>query len=128
RWNAVTGDVSQVTQGAGLVNGGREPSSACGASKHALVCVVSAASRPPRLELVEIESGRHRVLFDPNAALAIEMQALSPRLLRWTDAEARRFTGQFYPAVGIGNGKPPLFISYYACTGFARGGYGDEWP
>ena len=128
RWNVVTGNVSPVTQGMGLINGGREPSSACGASKHALACVVAAASRPPRLELLEIESGRRRVLFDPNAALAIEMQALSPRLLRWTDAGGRQFTGQLYPAVSVGDGKPPLFISYYTCTGFVRGGYGDEWP
>jgi dipeptidyl aminopeptidase/acylaminoacyl peptidase len=128
RWNVATGHVSPVTRGDGLVNGGRDPSSACGASEHVLVCVVSAAGRPPRLELVEIESGRQHVLLDPNAALAEEMQALSPRLLRWTDAAGRPFTGQFYPAARTGSGGPPLFISYYACTGFVRGGYGDEWP
>jgi len=128
RWNVATGHVSPVTRGDGLVNGGRDPSSACGASEHVLVCVVSAAGRPPRLELVEIESGRQHVLLDPNAALAEEMQALSPRLLRWTDARGRGFTGQFYPATRTGSGRPPLFISYYACRGFVRGGYGDEWP
>ncbi|MGJ4728107.1 Atxe2 family lasso peptide isopeptidase [Luteimonas sp. SDU101] len=128
RWNVVTGHVSPVTRGDGLVNGGRDPSAACGASEHVLVCVVSAAGRPPRLELVEIESGRHRVLLDPNAALAEEMQALSPRLVRWTDARRRGFTGQFYPATRTASGRPPLFISYYACRGFVRGGYGDEWP
>jgi len=128
RWNVVTGHVSPVTRGDGLVNGGRDPSSACGASEHVLVCVVSAADRPPRLEFVEIESGRHRVLLDPNAALAEEIQALSPRLLRWTDATGRGFTGQFYPATKTAGGRPPLFISYYACRGFVRGGYGDEWP
>jgi hypothetical protein len=52
-----------------------------------------------------------------------------PRLLRWTDANGQAFTGQFYPSKIGGDSSPsPLFITYYQCTGFVRGGVGDEWP
>ena len=128
RWDIVTGHVALVTQGVGLVNGGRDPASPCGVSQHVLVCVISAVDTPPRLELVQIASGAHRLLFDPNAALAVEVRALSPRLLRWVDATGRQFSGQLYSARGGGAGRSPLFVSYYTCTGFVRGGYGDEWP
>jgi hypothetical protein len=49
-------------------------------------------------------------------------------LLRWTDAQGQEFTGQFFPARRMGHGLPPLFVNYYDCRGFLRGGLGDEWP
>jgi dipeptidyl aminopeptidase/acylaminoacyl peptidase len=48
--------------------------------------------------------------------------------ISWTDARGTRFTGQFYPATAKSHGPPPLFIAYYRCSGFLRGGMGDEWP
>jgi len=129
RWNVVTGAVHVVVQARGLVNGGRDPSSNCGASAEALVCVTAKADRPPRLERVDLESGERHVLFDPNAALAKDMAAVAPaRLLRWQDKQGRWFTGQFYSARSSGDGPAPLFVTYYSCPGFVRGGVGDEWP
>jgi hypothetical protein len=49
-------------------------------------------------------------------------------LLRWTDAKGQEFTGQFFPARRTGHGLPSLFVNYYVCGGFLRGGEGDEWP
>ena len=129
RWNVVTGVVHEVVQARGLVNGGRDPASNCGASAEALVCVTAKADRPPRLERVDLESGERHVLFDPNAALAKDMAAVAPaRLLRWQDKQGRWFTGQFYSARRSGDGPAPLFVTYYSCPGFVRGGVGDEWP
>lgn len=129
RWNVGTGEVHEVVRARGLISGGRDASSSCGMSPGFLVCVAAEADRPPRLELVDLESGVRRVLFDPNAALAQEMLRTAPaRLLRWTDARGRRFTGQFYSARGDGDGPAPLFVTYYSCPGFVRGGVGDEWP
>jgi len=69
------------------------------------------------------------VLFDPNTALASEMADIgSALLLRWRDEEGRLFTGQYFPGKRIGDDPPPLFVTYYRCTGFLRGGVGDEWP
>jgi dipeptidyl aminopeptidase/acylaminoacyl peptidase len=57
------------------------------------------------------------------------MARLAPaRLLRWTDKQGRSFTGRFWSARRSGAGPAPLFITYYSCPGFVRGGVGDEWP
>jgi len=130
RWNVRTGAVHFVTQSAGLLNGGgRYQSGGCGASSEAMVCVVAKADRPPRLERIDLATGGRQVLFDPNAALALDMAKTTPsRLLRWTDAKGQEFTGHFFPARSTGRGPSPLFVNYYDCRGFLRGGLGDEWP
>jgi len=130
RWNVRTGAVQLVTQSAGMLNGGgRYQSGGCGVSSDAMVCVVAKADRPPRLEKIDLATGGRQVLFDPNAALALDMAKTTPsRLLRWTDAKGQEFTGQFFPARRTGDGPPPLFVNYYDCRGFLRGGLGDEWP
>jgi hypothetical protein len=130
RWNVRTGAVQLVIQSEGMLNGGaRYQSGGCGASFEALVCVTAEASRPPRLERIDLVTGERRVLFDPNAALALDMAKTTPsRLLRWTDAKGQEFTGQFFPARLTDHGPSPLFVTYYVCRGFLRGGVGDEWP
>lgn len=129
RWSVRTGDVHLVTRSAGLLSGGRDYSSACGVSSEALVCVAAEADRPPRLERIDLATGGRQVLFDPNAALALDEAKMTPsRLLHWTDAKGQEFTGQFFPARRTGHGLPPLFVTYYECRGFVRGGVGDEWP
>jgi len=129
RWNVRSGAVLPVAHSSGLLNGGRNPSSKCGASHTAMVCVSATASQPPRLERIDLKTGTRRVLFEPNAALAQTMAKYSSvRLLRWKDAKGQLFTGQLYPAKSSSGAKPPLFVNYYRCTGFVRGGFGDEWP
>src|SRR5690348_1070285 len=130
RWNVRTGAVHLVAQSAGMLNGGdRYDSGGCGVSSEALVCVTAEAARPPRLERIDLMTGARQVLFDPNAALALDMAQTTPsRLLRWKDAKGQEFTGQFFPARRTGHGLPPLFVNYYDCRGFLRGGMGDEWP
>ena len=130
RWNVRTGAVHFVTQSAGMLNGGsRYQSGGCGASFEALVCVAAKADRPPRLERIDLATGERQVLFDPNAALVLDMAKTTPaHLIRWTDAKGREFTGQFFPARRTGNEPSPLFVNYYVCRGFLRGGVGDEWP
>lgn len=129
RWHVLTGEVRTVLQARGLVGGGRERSSSCGVSSSALICVAAEADRPPRLERIDLETGERRVLFEPNAALAMDLAAAAPaQFLRWTDASGQRFTGQFFAARKQGDQPSPLFVTYYSCAGFLRGGVGDEWP
>jgi len=129
-WNVRTGAVQLVTRSAGMLNGGsRYESGGCGVSSEAMVCVVAKADRPPRLERIDLATGERQVLFDPNAALALDMAKTTPaHLIRWTDAKGREFSGQFFPARRTGNEPSPLFVDYYVCRGFLRGGVGDEWP
>ena len=128
RWNVETGVVHAVVQTDGLVNGGRDPASDCGVSAETLVCVTAEADQPPRLESIDLESGKRHVLFDPNAALATDMAKVPVRLLQWQDKQGQWFSGRFYSARRGGDGLAPLFITYYNCPGFVRGGIGDEWP
>lgn len=129
RWNVDTGAVHLVATSNGMFGGeDRWGPGTCGVSRKALACVTASANRPPRLERVDLQTGARQVLFDPNEALAQGLSKIPARLLRWTDAKGRTFTGQFYPSRRTGNALPPLFITYYRCIGFVRGGSGDEWP
>jgi len=93
------------------------------------VCVTADAGQPPRLERVDVETGARRVLFDPNLSLADDYQrGVDVRLLTWMDSAGRTFSGQYFAAQRRGARPAPLFVSYYWCPGFLRGGYGDEWP
>lgn len=128
RWNVRTDSVSLVVRAHGQVSGGgRWDPGLCGVSPREMACVAADADRPPRLERIDLATGVRRVLFDPNAALAQDMANVHVQFLRWKNAQGRLVTGQFYPAKG-GQGPHPLFLSYYACPGFVRGGLGDEWP
>ncbi len=129
RWNVATGAVETLIRGEGLINGGRDRYSHCGISAMVLACVAAEADGPPRLERIDLDTGKRTVLFEPNAALAQDLAARPRvRLLRWTDENGHVYTGQYFPA-GPTDGRPsPLFVSYYNCDGFLRGGLGDEWP
>lgn len=129
RWNVDTGAVSPIATSRGMFGGEErwEPGT-CGVSIKALACVTANANRPPRLERIDLQTGTRQVLFDPNKALAQDLSKIPTQLLRWTDAKGRMFTGQLYSARRSGNTPPPLFVTYYWCIGFVRGGAGDEWP
>lgn len=129
RWNVTTGAVLPVAESAGLLSGGRDAFSPCAASSESVVCVSATANQPPRLERLDIATGARKVLFEPNASLAHAMEELGPvQLLRWKGERGEEFTGLFYAAKTRAGERPPLFVDYYQCGGFVRGGVGDEWP
>lgn len=129
RWRIDTGEVFPVVRSRGLVNGGRKLASTCGVSAEALVCVAAEPDRPPRLERIDIDTGNRRIMFDPNDALASDLAAtVASRFLRWTGADGLEFTGQLFLGKATEVAARPLFVTYYNCAGFLRGGTGDEWP
>jgi len=133
RWNVASGEVQLVVHGRGLLRGSSQRSHdiPCGLSAAVLVCVTAEAGRPPRLEAIDQATGQRRVLFDPNAALAVDIAATVPaRLVRWKDSSGREVTGWLFAASRKeGAAPPPLFVNFYTCDGFLRGGgMGDEWP
>lgn len=129
RWDVASGAVAPVVRSFGLVNGGRSPGSACAVSYEALACVAAEAGSPPRLERIDLVSGERRVLFDPNAALAQDLRrAVHVERLSWRDASGQAYSGQFFRRAGVRDVPQPLFVTYYSCSGFLRGGVGDEWP
>lgn len=128
-WDTSTGEVRTVVRARGLINGGRDERTACGVSAAFLACVAADPDRPPRLESIDLETGRRHVLYNPNQALDLDIRTSTPsRMLTWTDEHGTKFTGQFFAARSTGDAPAPLFATYYRCSGFMRGGIGDEWP
>ena len=130
-WNVATGVVRPIVLSHGLVSGSnRSWDIPCALSSDTLVCVAAEADRPPRLEAIDVKSGHRRILFEPNKGLGADIAATVPaKLIHWKDAQGREFTGQFFAARGASaDHPPPLFVNFYNCYGFLRGGVGDEWP
>lgn len=130
-WNVTTGKVRSIVLSHGLVSGSqRFWDIPCAASSDTLVCVAAEADHPPRLEAIDVKTGHRRVLFAPNKGLDADIAATVPaKLVRWQDAQGREFTGQLFEARGASAAHPPpLFVTFYTCDGFLRGGEGDEWP
>jgi dipeptidyl aminopeptidase/acylaminoacyl peptidase len=130
-WNVVTGAVRRIVDSRGLLEGSsqRPRDIPCASTFGTLVCVSAEADRPPRLERIDLEAGERHVLFDPNAALAADMEATATAtLIRWKDSRGRMFSGYLFDAFRPGAPAPPLFVTFYTCEGFLRGGVGDEWP
>lgn len=98
----------------------------CPISNDAAICVVESAVSPPMLVSIDLKSGRRRVLLDPNSEL---------RKLLHTRVERLEWTSRFGdPAYGYllmpeaPSHPRPLVIVQYSCSGFLRGGTGDEYP
>lgn len=130
-WNVATGVVRPIVLSDGLVSGSqRYWNIPCALSSNTLVCVAAEADHPPRLEAIDLKSGSLRNLFEPNKGLDADIAVTVPaKLIRWKDTQGREFTGRFFEARGASAGHPPpLFVNFYDCYGFLRGGLGDEWP
>jgi dipeptidyl aminopeptidase/acylaminoacyl peptidase len=125
-WNAVSNAVRTMTQGEGLLSGSRDPNRPCAVTPIYAVCVAASATSPPRLERIDLRSGRRVVLHDPNGPLR-QRETTSPRLLSWNLPEGRAATG-FLLLPSRAAGPVPLFVTYYYCSGYLRGGTGDEFP
>ncbi|HET6942849.1 MAG TPA: Atxe2 family lasso peptide isopeptidase [Sphingomicrobium sp.] len=121
-----SGRVRRIANKDGLLNGGRRPSLPCAIAQSAAVCVSAGPASPPRLERIDLDSGRRTILFDPNAALR---QGSSPIVehLEWKLPDGRTTTGILLLPKARPS-KAPLFVAYYYCPGFLRGGAGDEFP
>ena len=124
RWDVATGGVHQVVSGTTILNGGDDGQS-CAASDAALVCIESGPDLPPQLVAIALDDGARHVLDEPNRAL----DQTGPHFERliWNDSKGRAFTG--YLALPAKHSGPvPLFITYYSCSGYLRGGLGEEFP
>ena len=125
RWDVGSGAITMLASGPGLLNGGRDESEGCAIGARTMVCVAAAADAPPRLVAIDLDTGTMRTLVEPNRALAGPDLRFRP--LEWDDGAGRRFTGQLLRPVGA-TGPFPLFVTYYSCSGYLRGGLGDEFP
>lgn len=126
-WTIAAAGLRPLATSDGLLSGDRAGQSPCAAAASVAVCVAASADMPPQIEIINVGDGARRVLHAPSARLLDGR--LRAEFLAWTDDKGRPFTGYlFRPALARANAPPPLFITYYLCRGFLRGGEGDEWP
>jgi dipeptidyl aminopeptidase/acylaminoacyl peptidase len=125
-WDVRSSKVRDIATPGGTLNGGRESGLGCAVADRDVVCVAADANTPPRLVAINIASGRLTVLANPNATL---IGADQPRFeaLHWTTPRGVAFTGQLLLPANRSH-RVPLFLTYYVCDGFLRGGTGDEYP
>lgn len=110
----------------GLLSGSRGETSPCAVTRDAVFCVAASAGAPPALVRIALADGRRSILFAPNQALAARLPARVERL-RWQDRTGPAGNGVLIrPAAGTA--PTGLVLQYYRCSGFLRGGVGDELP
>lgn len=128
-WDVQHNAVRAVREAPGLLHSGRiiGIGVGCAVGDRYAVCLAADANTPPRIEQVDLDSGEARVIAAPNRALA-RNSAPRAELMQWRDGKGRAFTGYFIPAATDSARPSPLFVFYYSCQGYLRGGSGDEWP
>ena len=126
-WDVARGTARTVVRAEGLIAGSRDNARPCVLTSLSAICVTASAAAPPRLETIDLSSGARTVLFDPNATLR---QRAKPRVeqLSWTLADGRAASGTVLVPATAAAAPAPLFVTYYACPGYLRGGVGDEFP
>lgn len=126
-WNLAIGQVRSLPRMNGQISGGPEESTPCAILEARAVCVLAEPVSPPRLEGIDLGSGAARPLFDPNASDRAYRWPRAERLT-WRSPAGHIFTGILFLPEAAPPRPLPLFVNYYSCGGFIRGGVGDEWP
>ena len=119
--------VRLVGRSGGQLSGGRSGSLPCAVTRSSVVCVAASAVSPPLLERFRLDGGSQEALFDPNAGLRVRQQPEVEQLTYKLD-DGRTATGTLLFRLGPAPMRAPLFVNYYYCSGYLRGGVGDSYP
>ena len=123
-WSPQTNAFRAVASAPGLLDGGGY-GLPCAVTDTAAICVFAGVDTPPRLERIDLASGERRPIAMPNGGpVAHPDVEITP--MTWRGSAGRRFTGQLLTPVGAKTA--PLFVQYYRCGGYLRGGVGDVFP
>ena len=106
----------------GLLAGSRDEDAPCAATPDALFCVEASPSIPPRLVRIGLD-GAKSVIDTPNQFP--DSDGLLAETIAWQASGSRVSGILIRPKIP---GRLPLFVTYYRCPGFVRGGLGDEYP
>lgn len=126
-WTVGAPSARLVIQGDGQWSGDRDNYYPCALGSTAIACVRADATTPPRLVSIALTDGKVHDLDTPNAAIA-GLGAVHEEDLTWDDGAGQTFIGHLFVPAAAAHGRVPLFISYYICSGYLRGGTGDEEP
>lgn len=126
-WSTDLNALRRVADNEGLLGGGRRHMYPCAVSAAAALCVAAGPASPPRVERIDLDSGRRQLLFDPNADLRLAYRP-TVRHIRWEIGDGGDAAGVLMLPARPADEPAPLYVNYYSCEGFLRGGEGDEWP
>ena len=112
----------RTASSSGQLSGGRYYFQPCASAGAALFCVEAAPDLPPRLIRID-RAGKKRVVDSPNPNP--DSDGLLAETLAWQVSGSRASGVLIRPKIP---GRLPLFVTYYRCNGYLRGGVGDEWP
>jgi dipeptidyl aminopeptidase/acylaminoacyl peptidase len=121
-WSAPENRMKSLASSSGLLSGGRHHYQPCATGATAIFCVEAAADVPPRLVRITPD-GQKTVIDSPNPDPGSE--GLLAETIAWQAGGSRASGVLIRPKVPV---RLPLFITYYRCEGYLRGGVGDEWP
>lgn len=120
-WDPATG-LRSLTTSEGLLGGGGE-NAPCTATREALFCVAESAATPPHLLRISFADGATQIIDKPNQLP--DRDDLLTEAIEWRVGGSRASGWLIRPKT---TGRLPLFITYYRCAGYLRGGLGNEWP
>jgi len=122
RWSKRASRLSKLAVSDGLLSGDERYFAPCTAAADAIFCVEAAAALPPRLVRID-GKGRRQIIDSPNPNP--DRDGLLVETIAWQVSGSRASGVLIRPKIP---GRLPLFITYYTCAGFLRGGTGNEWP
>ena len=121
-WSARDGRLSRIASSGGQLSGGRAHYLPCSSAPGAVFCVEAAPDVAPRLVRIDAR-GKSTVISSPNPDP--DSEGLLAETIAWQVSGSRASGVLIRPKIP---GRLPLFITYYRCAGYLRGGVGDEWP
>lgn len=126
-WDVAANALHLIIESDGLLSGDRHSWSPCALTGSRAYCVAASAGSPPKLVAIDLDGRSSTVLYDPNG---LWREAYAPKIeqLRWETNDGTSVTGTLLTPRGDPSRPAPLFVNYYSCDGFLRGGEGDEWP
>lgn len=121
-WDGRHGKLDRLGASRGQLSGGRAHYLPCAPALGAIFCVEAAPDIAPRLVRIDPRAGR-TVILSPNPNP--DSEGLLAETIAWQVSGSRASGVLIRPKIP---GRLPLFVTYYRCAGYLRGGVGDEWP
>lgn len=106
----------------------RDAFAGCLLAAREFICAREGAAQPRRIVAIDVESGKERIILDPNAAIAMKSRGRVQRLLVRNEFGTESFADLVLPPDHKPGQQHPLIVVQYTSHGFLRGGTGDEVP
>lgn len=122
-WSSSSDSLDPLAETDGLLSGSRDEDAPCAATAAAIFCVEATPSVAPRLVHIAFD-GTKTVIDTPNNFPDSDGGLLA-ETIAWQVSGSRASGVLIRPKIP---GRLPLFVTYYRCPGYVRGGLGDEYP